>query len=216
MSRRRLLTASTVYGLLAVAAMLWSGLRGDWSPWDAHTAWLPFGYVARLAVSLVGGALVAIATIAATRLLVRRTRWARLLHSNFRALLGPLSGAEIAAYALLSGLAEELFFRGAMLPAFGLALTSIIFGAVHVGPSRSFWVWTLWAGAMGLVFGALVALTGNLYGAVLAHFLINYENLHFIDAYDPDANSLETRLRGQSADASAPPKLSGTRMRTGR
>lgn len=216
MSRRRLLTASTVYGLLAVAAMLWSGVRGDWSPWDAEAAWLPFGYVARIAVSLIGGALVAVATIAATRALVRRTRWARLLHSNFRALLGPLSGAEITAYALLSGLAEELFFRGAMLPAFGLALTSIIFGAVHVGPSRSFWVWTLWAGAMGLVFGALVALTGNLYGAVLAHFLINYENLHFIDAYDPDASSLETRLQGQSADASAPPKLSGTRVRTGR
>lgn len=216
MSRRRLLTAATVYGLLAALAMLWSGLRGDWSPWDAEAAWLPLGYAARVAISLVGGALVAVATIAATRVLVRRTSWARLLHSNFRALLGPLSGAEIAAYALLSGLAEELFFRGAMMPAFGLALTSIIFGAVHVGPSRSFWVWTLWAGAMGLVFGALVALTGNLYGAVLAHCLINYENLHFIDAYDPDASSIETHLHGQSADASAPPKLSGTRVRTGR
>jgi membrane protease YdiL (CAAX protease family) len=202
--------------VLTAAAVLWSGLRGDWSPWDADTAWLPLGPAARVAVSLVGGALVAALTILGTRVLVRRGGWARTLHSNFRALLGPLSGLEIAAYAVLSGVAEELFFRGAMQPALGLGLTSLIFGAVHFGPTRSFWVWTVWAGAMGLVFGTLVALTGNLYGAVLAHLVINYENLHFIDAYDPSASSLEERLGGGAADASAPPKLSGTRVRTGR
>lgn len=216
MSRRRLLTAITVYGLLAVAAVLWSGLRGDWSPWDADTAWLPLGHGARVAVSLGGGVLVAALTIAATRVLVRRANWARRLHTDFRALLGPLGGTEIAAYALLSGFAEELFFRGAMQPTLGVALTSLVFGAVHFGPTRRFWVWTVWAGVMGLVFGALVALTGNLYGAVLAHLVINYENLHFIESYDPGASSLEQSLRGAAADASAPPKLSGTRVRTGR
>ena len=216
MSRRRLLTASTVYGLLAVCAVLWSGLRGDWSLWETDTAWLPLGALPRAGVSLGAGALVAGLTVASTRLLVRRARWARTLHGDFRALLGPLSGLEIAAYALLSGVAEELFFRGAMQPALGLVLTSLVFGAVHFGPVPRFWVWTVWAGAMGLVFGALVALTGDLYGAVLAHVVINYENLHFIDAYDPSASSREELLGGRAADASAPPKLSGTRVRTGR
>lgn len=211
-----MLVSTVIYGLLSVAAMLWSGLRGDWSPWDADDAWLPFGNGARIALSLAGGALVAALTVASTRLLVRRARWARTLHTDFRAVLGPLSGLEIAAYALLSGIAEELFFRGAMQPATGLVLTSVIFGAVHLGPSRRYWVWTVWAGAMGLVFGALVVLTGNLYGAILAHLVINYENLHFIDAYDPSASSLEERLDDTAADASAPPKLSGTRVRTGR
>lgn len=216
MSRRRLLLSCVIYGLLTAAAVLWSGLRGDWTPWDADSAWLPFGPTLRVTLSLVGGALVAAGTIASTRVLVRHARWAQTLHADFRALLGPLSGLEIAAYALLSGVAEELFFRGAVQSAFGLVLASLIFGAVHLGPTRRFWVWTVWAGAMGLVFGVLVALTGTLYGAMLAHFVINYENLHFIDAYDPSASAHEPRLASDPADASAPPKLSGTRVRTGR
>lgn len=216
MSRRRLLVSCAIYALLTAAAVGWSGMRGDWSPWDADAAWLPLGLGARVGVSLAAGALVAGLTVLATRVLVRRAAWAQRLHTDFRALLGPLTGGEIAAYALLSGVAEELFFRGAMQPAFGLAITAVLFGAVHFGPSGRFWVWTVWAGVMGLVFGALVALTGNVYGAMLAHFLINYENLHFIDAYDPGASTLDDDLRGRAADASAPPKLSGTRVRTGR
>ncbi len=216
MKRRRLLAASAAYGLLALVGFAWCALRGEWSPWASESALLPLSPGVRALASVLGGLVVAACTVVATRALVRRTRWARALHGELRAVLGPLDGIEIAAYALLSSVAEELFFRGAMQPALGLVLTSAVFGAVHLGPSRGFRVWPLWAAAMGLVFGGLVALTGYLHGAVIAHFLINYENLHFIDAYDPAAGMADASLAGRAADASAPPRLSGTRVRAGR
>jgi membrane protease YdiL (CAAX protease family) len=41
-------------------------------------------------------------------------------------------------------------------------------------------VWTAWAFAMGLALGGLVELTGDLGGAIVAHFTINFVNLHYI------------------------------------
>jgi membrane protease YdiL (CAAX protease family) len=214
--RRRLAVTGAAYALLALVGFTWSALRGDPTPWATDDAWLPLAPGLRAAVSAILGVLIAAATVYSTRVLVRRTRWARQLHSELRAVLGPLTGGEIAAYALFSSVAEELFFRGAMQPALGLALSALIFGAVHVGPTRGFLAWPVWAAVMGLVFGATVALTGYLHGAILAHFLINYENLHFLDTHDPAATLADDSLRGRPADASAPPRLGATRVRTGR
>jgi membrane protease YdiL (CAAX protease family) len=214
--RRRLVVAGVAYALLALVGLAWSALRGDATPWNTDDAWLPWTPAARLAASILLGLAIALVTVVSTRLLVRRARWAQQLHGELRAVLGPLDGIEITAYALFSSVAEELFFRGAMQPVLGLVLTSLIFGAVHVGPSRGLRVWPLWAAVMGLVFGATVALTGQIYGAVLAHFLINYENLHFLDSHDPTQTLADASLVGRPADASAPPRLGATRVRVGR
>jgi membrane protease YdiL (CAAX protease family) len=210
MARRRLALAASIYGALALAAVAWSGLRGDWTPWTHDDPLLPWSAGTRALVSLGLGLALALLTLAGTRVAVRRTRWARELHDGFRAVLGPLTGREIAAYALLSGVAEELFFRGALLPVVGTTVSSLAFGAVHIGPSRRFWTWSVWATAMGFCFAGIVRLTGDLYGAALAHVLVNYENLHFIDAYDPSAFDARG-LEGRPADASAPPRLLASR-----
>jgi hypothetical protein len=204
--------AVVVYGLLATAALLWTLLRGD-SPMSLSTdaAWLgaavPDASVRALISSALGLTL-GLAAIRATKELVRRARWAERLHIELRSLVGPLSGARIAFFALTSGLSEELFFRGAMQPVLGLWLASLVFGAVHIGPTKAFLPWTLWAALMGLLFGVLFAATGSLAGPVIAHVLINYENLHYLVSYDPVTIARERRVTPEA------PTLVGARVRT--
>ena len=70
-----------------------------------------------------------------------------------------------------------------MQPALGLVTTSLIFGVVHTGPKRVFLWWAAWAFAMGLVLGAIFEATGVLWGAVLAHALINQRNMMFMKGH---------------------------------
>ncbi len=184
-SSRWTLIALGLYTPLAVAACVWSVLAEGALPFGHPEPWLEAPYTTRFALSVLGGVTLGIVVIASTRMLVRRVTWAQNLHLEFRNLLGPLSGPSIAVLALTSGFAEEMFFRGAMQPALGLWLSALIFGAVHVGPNRSFLPWTVWAFAMGLAFGVLFVATGVLWGPIIAHVLINYRNMSFIQEYDP-------------------------------
>lgn len=211
MTVRRIRLAVVFYGLLALAAVSWGIFRGRPNLYHHPEAWLPLGFPKSTLLALALGLGVALAVVAGTRVLVRRTRWARNLHVEFRALLGPLSSMEIAVFALASGVAEEVFFRGALQPDLGLVITSVIFGLVHFLPRM--WPWTLWALVMGFVFGALYALTGELLAPVLAHVLINYENLHFINAYDPSPPA-SSEDRARRREPSEPDLVSG-RLRSG-
>jgi hypothetical protein len=207
-------TAVLVYGLLAASGTLWALLAGRSPLWLRGRGRL----AGRLApehagphrpVALAGrdrgphgGA--RDARVGATHRLGEER-----LHIELRGMVGPLSGAAIAFFALTSGVVEELFFRGAMQPAFGLLLTSLVFGAVHVGPTRAFLPWTLWAAIMGAVFGLLYALTGSLLGPIAAHVLINYENMHYLVSYDPVTVARERRITPEA------PTLVGAPVRTG-
>ena len=131
-------------------------------------------------VSLGLGLGLGLLVTAVTPLLVEHTRWARSLHGELEKLISPLSRAEIALLALASGFGEELFFRGAMQPTLGLLLTSLIFGAAHLGPKPVFAAWALWATAIGFAFGLLFEATGILWGPVLSHVWINHRNMTFI------------------------------------
>jgi membrane protease YdiL (CAAX protease family) len=51
------------------------------------------------------------------------------------------------------------------------------------GPSR--WVWAGWATVVGLMLGAIFALTGSLVGPLLAHAVINAANLAYLRDHDP-------------------------------
>lgn len=196
--------ATLAYGALAAGAVALSLLTGHGAPW-AMEPFMEASRGVRIAVSLGAGIVVAALVIVGTRGLVRRTRWARDLHVAFRGVLGPLSSRHILLFALLSGVAEELFFRGALLPVTGFWLSSLVFGLLHVGPSRRFLPWTAWAVAMGLVFGAIFWVTGELVGCLVAHVWINYENMHFIEAHDPEQ---ERRARRPTPDE---PSLVGAR-----
>lgn len=185
MSSRWSLIALAVYTPIALAACLWSFLARDTLPFSYPEPWIQAPLTTRFAVSILGGLFLGGTVVALTRVLVGRARWAQELHVEFRNLLGPLDGRAIAWLAFTSGVAEEMFFRGAMQPTFGLLLSALIFGGVHVGPKRSFVPWTIWAFVMGLLFGTLFEATGVLLGPIIAHVLINQRNMRFIQRHDP-------------------------------
>jgi membrane protease YdiL (CAAX protease family) len=148
-------------------------------------AWLGTRGAAATLVSLGLGVALGAITIAASRVLVRRTTWARALHAALRpAVCGAATGG-LLAVALASAAAEEILFRGLVMPLVGLAISSLMFGTLHQirGPAR--WGWMLWATVMGLVFGAVFAATGSLVGPIVAHAMTNGANLRFLRDNDP-------------------------------
>ena len=96
---------------------------------------------------------------------------------ELREAFGDMTHVEVAVFALASALGEELFFRGAMLPAFGLIASSLIFGFAHGFFQARYRVWGLLAVAIGLGFGAVTLATGTIVAATVAHATINYVGL---------------------------------------
>jgi membrane protease YdiL (CAAX protease family) len=133
---------------------------------------------------LIGAAL-GLGVVGLTRLATRHFQWARDLHASFRDLLGPLTGREIFILALASSVGEELLFRGALMPWLGVWLQAAVFALLHIGPGKRFLPWTVSAFVLGVAFGWLAQLTGNLGGPIAAHFVINYLNLRFIVGVAP-------------------------------
>ena len=171
--------ASLVIGLYAgmgIVALLLAAGRGDpdlYRLGGSPEAW-------QLAAGPLLGAALGGAVVALTRLATRRFQWARDLHTSFKDLLGPLTFREIVILALASSIGEELLFRGALLPWFGVWIQAAVFAALHIGPGRRFLPWTLSALVLGVAFGWLAMWTGNLGGPIAAHFAINFLNLRHI------------------------------------
>lgn len=162
------------YLVLAIAGLLWVGAQRGRLGLDLFVDpgswWIDLG--AGLAT---GGVLLLL-----WWLLCRSVAAARALEAEVARLLAPLAVAEALSLALISALAEELFFRGALQGAIGLVPAAVLFALLHAGPGKSFRVWTLFALAGGLALGALVALrgpVGPLGGAIVAHLLVNGVNL---------------------------------------
>lgn len=141
----------------------------------------------QLLLSPIVGVVVGLMVVALSRLATRRIALLRQLHLGFRDVLGPLSHREIVVLAVCSSIAEEIFFRGALLPWLGLPWQALLFGLLHIGPDRRFWVWTAMAAAMGLLLGALTLWLGDIGAAATAHFVVNYLNLRFIVNTPPDS-----------------------------
>jgi uncharacterized protein len=181
--------ASVAYAFVAVGALVVGHGFDRGSLLTFREPWLPLSGLEAHAFSLLLGAAFAAAVVVGTRALVENTAWARNLHRELRPMTTGLDAPGVAVIALMSSLAEELVFRGLLMPwlgGWGVLLQAILFGLVHAqlsGPSR--WVWVAWASAVGLVLGSMFALTGSLLGPLLAHALINGMNLLFLQSHDP-------------------------------
>jgi membrane protease YdiL (CAAX protease family) len=169
-------------GTLATALAL--AIR-DGAPWVHPEPWVPMTPALGHASSALLGLLFAAAIIATTRIAVARFRWARRLHRELRPVARDLSAGHILMLAGLSSLGEELLFRGAFTPTFGIALSAALFGLAHQmkGPSR--WVWAGWATGVGVGLGSIFALTGSLVGPLVAHAVVNAANLAYLRDHDP-------------------------------
>jgi membrane protease YdiL (CAAX protease family) len=168
-------TALVFYGVLGCVALFWrmstpgdSILRPTTAM--AEPAW---GLVPALAAGL-GVGLVAVAV---SELLTRFTSLGDALADLLGESLVGIGLADAVLLALASGLAEEMFFRGALQPAVGLVWASLIFGACHFLPRREMALWSLYAAVMGFVFGLLFEQTGRLVAPVVAHVAVNAINL---------------------------------------
>jgi membrane protease YdiL (CAAX protease family) len=115
---------------------------------------------------------------------------ARELETRLAGALGPLTFSEAVGLALLSGFAEELFFRGAVQGALGWAGATLLFGLLHSGPGRAFRLWALFALLAGGLFGSVMAWRGNLLGPVVGHFLVNAVNLRRLASRTEDSARL--------------------------
>ncbi|MEZ4435738.1 MAG: CPBP family glutamic-type intramembrane protease [bacterium] len=166
------------YGVMIAAALvLQLGFGGR-----AGAIWVP--YPARagepIEVQIGVGVGIGLLVVLLSRLGSAWLDWASRLDAWFRDVLGPLSGRDIFAMAALSAIAEEAFFRGFLQPRLGLTATAILFGVVHFPFERRLIPWTVAATGMGFVFGWMVEMYGTLMPAVLAHFTVNYFNLHVL------------------------------------
>jgi membrane protease YdiL (CAAX protease family) len=164
--------AWSFYLLLAATAVVWIGMRRDATidgalVFDPKRWWIDVGLGAA-----AGGALIALWEIVA-RFLPSARRFEDLL----RGVLGTIDTSQAVGLALLSGFAEELFFRGAVQDAWGFWIASALFAALHTGRERGLWVWTAFALIAGLLFGGLVLFAGNLLPAIVAHVVVNAINL---------------------------------------
>ena len=177
-----------LYAAMGIFAFLIAAGRGDpdlYRLGGSPEAW-------QLGVGPVAGVALGLIVVGLTRVASRHFRWARDLHASFRDLLGPLTGREIVILALASSVGEELLFRGALLPWFGVWIQAAIFAVLHIGPGKRFLPWTASALVLGVAFGWLAKWTGNLGGPIAAHFMINFLNLRFIVGSEPLQPASET------------------------
>src|SRR3954468_5345352 len=118
-----------IYLALAATGLVWSTLRGHPNAWRIRWRADP-----QVLLGIVAGLLMGLGVVFASRLAVHRFEWARALHRDLRALLGPLPDSEIVVLALASSVGEEIFFRGALMPVTGLLVSSAVFALLHLGP----------------------------------------------------------------------------------
>ena len=169
---------SVVYLSLGAAALVWGSLRGQPNVWQ-----LP-GKDPSVVAGVLCGLAAGLVIVFGSRLALYQFEWARALHRDLRHLLFPLTDVEIVVLAVASSVGEELFFRGALLPAIGLVGSSAVFALLHVGPKARHLPWTVTSFGAGLLFGAIFLWTGDLTGPVVAHFLVNFLNLRHVAAVE--------------------------------
>ncbi len=164
--------AWAVYLVLAIGGAVWLGLAAegglaleqfvDPATWWADLLWGLAAGAGLLGLWLAGRALLPLA---------------RELERSIAELLAGLAPADALALALISGFAEELFFRGAVQGSWGVVAATVLFALLHTGPGRPFLLWTAFALVAGAAFGALALTRGNLLAPVTAHVAVNAVNL---------------------------------------
>jgi membrane protease YdiL (CAAX protease family) len=101
------------------------------------------------------------------------SRRIRSFERGLARVIGELSPAQALFLAALSAIGEESFFRGALQPAIGFWPATILFAAAHVPLRKELALWPLYALVVGIVLGVLRSLSGDVWSAVVAHFLVN-------------------------------------------
>lgn len=117
--------------------------------------------------------------VTSCRYLLLRT-WPEFAESSEVANQQVLTSLEPLDYllvAFLPGISEELLFRGALLPLFGINWKSVflvagIFGILHLGGGRKY-SFAVWATFVGIVYGWATIVSSSIFVAMGSHALNN-------------------------------------------
>jgi membrane protease YdiL (CAAX protease family) len=166
---RLLPTAIKVYSVLTLVSLIWIRLQKRLTlDLFLTMQWEPFLKVLLMGLGAAGF------LIGLFLYSIRNFLWARQLEAELSRILVPIRPWENAIISLLSGFAEELFFRGALQPVIGLIPASLLFGCAHFVPRSPFWPWALQAVFAGFLLGSLYELTHFLYPVMVAHSVTNF------------------------------------------
>jgi len=144
---------------LVVLSVAWSALRD-----------VPLGTRLVPSAGLVAAGVVAGAALWGTiPLLLRAPSMRRVWREILQPFSATLATRDMVVIATLSGLTEELFFRGILLPELGLVTSSLCFGALHALCATYF----VWATAVGAGMSALTLATSSLVTPMVAHATYN-------------------------------------------
>lgn len=97
---------------------------------------------------------------------------------------------DCAWLAILAALPEEIIFRGAMQPAFGLAVTAVIFGLLHSVTV----LYLFYAIAAGFLLGGLYEYHQTLWMPIAAHFAVDYLSLIWLSNWARQQQPLRDSL----------------------
>ena len=89
-----------------------------------------------------------------------------------------LADADLLWLAVLSGVPEEIFFRGSLLPAVasdwrGLAVSAVTFGYLHRSGGRNL-AFAAWASVVGALYGGAFLASGKIAVPAMAHAGANF------------------------------------------
>ncbi|XP_022726450.1 uncharacterized protein LOC111282576 isoform X1 [Durio zibethinus] len=106
--------------------------------------------------------------------------WPNFAESSEKAnqqVLSSLQPYDYLVVAFLPGMSEELLFRGALLPIFGLDWKSVLvvatlFGVLHLGNGRKY-SFAVWATFVGIVYGYATIISSSVVVPMASHALNN-------------------------------------------
>lgn len=86
-----------------------------------------------------------------------------------------LSLVEIILVSSISGFCEEVFFRGILAAKFGIVISSLVFGLLHIptGKDGKVWIYAVWATICAIFLAWIFLYYQNLWITVIAHIINN-------------------------------------------
>ena len=139
---------------------------------------LIMGALAALLVTLLNLAIMHLANIYGEKVYLLKSM-KDLLNKQMLPLIGHLSFSDSILVAVVSGLCEELFFRGVLQSQCGIISSACAFGLAHL-PRIYYFPYALWATYVGLLMSFLMLKTGSLYSPMIAHALINFASINVL------------------------------------
>ncbi len=100
---------------------------------------------------------------------------------NLLVRLPSFSFEDILFIAVMSGLGEEILFRGWIQTQLGIIVASVLFGLIHIWGKEGIG-YGVYAIGMGFILGYLFQYTGSLWAPVLAHTINNFIGLYALEA----------------------------------